>query len=342
MSVRQSNFELLRIIAMVMILTLHANLGISLFSSIPNEQEGTSVFFFRVLIQVLCIVSVNVFILISGWFGIKASWKGFFSIFFQTSFYTLIIALGLAVAGKTPLPIKDIVYSCLGGGTYWFVISYLILYILSPCLNTYIEKSTQKGLLLMICAWMTAQLLYGRLGNDLGRFHGGYSTLSFVGLYLIAAYMRRYPGKMTTGPSFLYFLIYGVLSIIASVAGFQYHDILLSGNHSLLQYNHPIIVLSSLAFFLAFSRISFHNNVINWLAASVFAIYLIQDNALFRGYYFSFTRQIFQSHSPLAALGLIGVTIFSLGTICILIDKLRILAWKPTWKLIEKGLNRYK
>ena len=73
---RNSNIELLRIIAMLMILGLHVNF---LAIGQPNAQEIISSpiqSFIRLFAEYACIVGVNVFVLISGWFGIHYKPKG--------------------------------------------------------------------------------------------------------------------------------------------------------------------------------------------------------------------------------------------------------------------------
>ena len=74
--VRQSNFELLRIIAMFMVLILHADFGAL---GQPDKAEIMNFPFaatLRVILEMASIVAVNVFVLISGWFGIRHSIKG--------------------------------------------------------------------------------------------------------------------------------------------------------------------------------------------------------------------------------------------------------------------------
>ena len=67
---RESNFELLRIITMFMVLILHADF---LATGTPTNDD-ISIFpgksFVKFFIEALTIIAVNVFVLISGWFGI--------------------------------------------------------------------------------------------------------------------------------------------------------------------------------------------------------------------------------------------------------------------------------
>lgn len=81
--VRQSNIELLRMIAMFMILVIHANMV-----SLPHPTTGelfsnplptiTRYFF-----ESIGIVGVDIFVLISGWFLVNTRAKSFYSLFFQ-------------------------------------------------------------------------------------------------------------------------------------------------------------------------------------------------------------------------------------------------------------------
>ena len=76
---------------MVMILGLHVN-----FLAIggPSTQDITSSpfqSFIRLFAEYACIVGVNVFVLISGWFGIHYKPKGIVQFLFQSLFFSLVI-----------------------------------------------------------------------------------------------------------------------------------------------------------------------------------------------------------------------------------------------------------
>ena len=86
---RKSNFELLRIFAMMLVLLVHANY-LSL-GSVTQSEITTSPFggFVRIFCEQLCIVSVNLFVLISGWFGIRPTLKKFATLLFQILFIAI-------------------------------------------------------------------------------------------------------------------------------------------------------------------------------------------------------------------------------------------------------------
>ena len=79
---RDSNLELFRLVAMLLVMLVHAN-----YTSLGNvtqsellETPFTAIV--RVVCEQLCIVSVNLFVLLSGWFGIRPSLKKFVSLIF--------------------------------------------------------------------------------------------------------------------------------------------------------------------------------------------------------------------------------------------------------------------
>lgn len=74
--IRDSNIELLRILAMFMVLLVHADffsLGIPSVEDIQNNQLDS---FWRIFFEAVNIPCVNIFVLISGYFGIKPTFKG--------------------------------------------------------------------------------------------------------------------------------------------------------------------------------------------------------------------------------------------------------------------------
>ena len=128
---RQSNIELLRIIAMILVLMVHSD---ALPLGCPQDATSANSII-RMFFQCLSVTCVDIFVLISGWFGIKPSMKGAAKFIFQWLFFSIGIYLGLVLIGKIPFNMDGIIkcFTFQVGG-YWFVGSYLLLYILSPVL----------------------------------------------------------------------------------------------------------------------------------------------------------------------------------------------------------------
>ena len=328
---RKSNIELLRIIAMMMVLILHANGAVGPFQ--PYSPGGSNLNeFFRLLVEEACLVSVNVFVMISGWFGINASWKGVLSLFFQLAFYSLLIWSGFSLFSGHLFPIKETLLSCFGM-SYWFIPSYLILYALSPFLNAFIQTSSKRQYMTLLILMLMIQLIYGRFG-DQGHFHGGYSALSFIILYIIAAYLHKYPFKLSSFSPALDLIIYLFLVITITVVAFFGGESMLGGSRSVLDYNNPFVIVSSVFFFLFFAKIQIQSKTINWLAVSSFAIYLIHMNFIVKPYYRSLFLKLSESIAGWSWL-VFPMIIVSVGVFCMLIDKIRLFVWNKVWPVLK-------
>lgn len=84
---RLSNIELLRIVAMLLVLATHANFY--LFGP-PSTEEllNTPILsLFRIYAQGISICCVDIFVIISGWFGIHAQKRSFLSFTFQCLYF---------------------------------------------------------------------------------------------------------------------------------------------------------------------------------------------------------------------------------------------------------------
>lgn len=223
---RESNIELLRIIAMLMIVLLHMNyfsLGEVHFEEIQATPYSS---FWRIFAEQLCIIGVDVFVMISGWFGIKPHIKGVCTLLFQVLFWGIVIFICGVFCGLN-ISIKPMARVLWFGSYYWFIISYIGLYILAPVLNSFITRSSKKEYLTVLICFFLAEFIYGWL-VDSKDFNNGYSIISFIGMYLLARYIRLYSTDLKRlSPStclFLYFFLTLIPSVISYV-GIKYNGI---------------------------------------------------------------------------------------------------------------------
>ncbi len=185
---RESNFELLRLLAVLMILVLHINHHFGENPALFIEIHPIDAFF-QEFFDVVSIVGVNVFVLISGWFGINPSVKGFVNLIFQIVFVTFLSWSIVKIVGLSEEHFRPF-YAVI-----WFVYAYILLYILSPLLNCFIKHSGKKEYRILLIAFFVFMTLFGWVIPLNGGFDDGYSTLSFMFLYLFARYLRMYyPG----------------------------------------------------------------------------------------------------------------------------------------------------
>lgn len=340
---RQSNMELLRIVAMFLVLVVHADFAAIGHPTHLDAVNDTVVTLWRYLFEGLAIVCVNVFVLLSGWFGIRPSKKGFFKFIFQVAFFSVsLYILGLCMGWTTfsganllsaltftNVPATEYI------PLYWFIVSYMGLYLLAPVLNAYIEKVDQKQLGYTVLLFYIFQTLYGWiLGNEWSIFKDGYSTLSFIGLYLLAQYVRKYPMKATSLPKQWDMLIYIIGALVVAGVGFfgVYYDI--SGLNTLfLAYTNPIVIIESLFLLLFFSKIHIQSPAINFVGASAFSVFLVHLNPFF--YFEAYKRPIrwmVANHSPFIAFIYIVGFMIGIYIAAVLFDQLR----KWVWNKINK------
>lgn len=287
-----------------------------------------------------CSVGVNIFVLISGWFGIKLRAKSFAKLVFQVLFFTILVfAILVAFDREKYLNLHTLSYVFLiPEPQLWFVKAYIVLLLFSPILNSYVENTTQKQLGIVIICFYVFQTIYGWLFLDSTPwFGGGYSPLSFFGLYLLARYLRIYPklwyqwgfSKLTG----LFLIMIFVLSIVSTLV--TYYGFPIAGR--LYAYSSPFMVCGATLLLIAFSRLSFHSRIINWIAMSSFAVYLTHGHEIIlRGYYAPFIGQLYNHYHGLVFISVVFLFIFVVFFTSIIIDKVRLTFWDYACKQYQK------
>lgn len=329
MKQRDVGMELLRIIAMLMVLGLHANF--LALPAITSENVFTVEGLSRSVIQSLCIVAVNVFVMISGWFGIRPTLRGFCNFMWQVLFIVGFSYLAGALFCDYSLVPKDFFRSFglyYGGG--WFVASYIGLYIISPILNSYVENTSVNNIAIMLGAFFAFEFIWGNtLSVDF--VVGGYSTFSFIGVYIFAGMLRKVKIKWSKSCICGVFIFSTLLNALLFIVAVRLNIIVM--RDILFNYINPLVVVSAAAFLLLFTPpVSLHNTmcqrVMLWCASSCFAAYLIHAGTeITLTYYVEGARWIYEKSGNLSLLTelLYIVIVFMFAVI---IDQPRKLVWR--------------
>lgn len=330
---RQSNFELLRLVAMFLVLVVHADfssLGEPSLRDFQSDIVGSTL---RVFIESLSIVCVNVFILISGWFGIRQSLKSFCNFLFQCFFFLGGTYTCLVVLNRTPLNLSGLL-TCFGLNN-WFIMSYLGLFILAPIINPFLDTCGKKKLGLTILSFYVFQTLCGWPGFA-KYFELGYSTLSFVGLYLIGRYLRICNGlRNFISPLLFHWICFGICSI--SLTGIYIIQVYSGIKLGVFSFINPLVVVSSVFLFLGFAHLKLkHNRYINFMAKSAFAVFLLHTQSyIFDRIYKVTLRELFSEYSGLSFLLFATFFLLCIFTCAILLDQPRKWLWKAILSLKE-------
>lgn len=289
---RDSNMELLRIISMLMIVIHHFITQVNGGDTVINHSLVGG------LINALCYVGVNCFILISGWFGIRVKWKGFLNLFLCCSFFGVISyifhiindgdAIGSSLLKWAFLP--------LSGSKWWFVNCYLILYLSAPLINLALKQISQKEYLLILGLFTLNNVYFGNIMQAEFFNQNGYSAAQMVYVYLIGGYLRRYVSKtQIRDRRWMLLTIYFVCSALWLVLKY------LRLEHGIdpyfgTGYNNLFNLAGAICFFLYFSSFHFNSRIVNYIACSSFSVYLLQESIYFgRGWLYPKVGLIYES-----------------------------------------------
>lgn len=238
---RLANIELLRILAMVMVVAMHfmRESGSLLEGGMEGSASGRQ--FFGTFLEAFCIVAVNAYVFISGYFGSEGSFKFSKAITFlcQIWFYELLIPLVLNCFGVSTVGREQGIYGIVQyilpveSDTYWFAASYFLLMLMMPVLNAAVKNLEKKqlqmvlaGLLLIFCGIKSICPIV----LPLDRY--GYDFSWFLCVYLAAAYLKKYGSrfferkawKIYLGSCLLSFLMTAALWYVQrSVSGAAYY-----------------------------------------------------------------------------------------------------------------------
>lgn len=158
-------------------------------------------------------------------------------------------------------------------------------------------------------------------------FKAGYSGLSFMGLYMLARYLRLYPNKISQQNKYIDMTIYLIVTMLMTFLAII--QIYIQGNVEwFYYYDSPFVILAAVFLLLFFTKLSIQNKVINWIATSCFAAYIIHCCPLFFQKYLDTIKYWFIQEKTITFVCYTAIWIFVVFSLSILIDKVRIMAWQ--------------
>ena len=276
---RLSNIELLRLVAMFLIVLTHAN-----FFSIGRPKIGAYNaeplwVTFRFGLQSFSYIGVNLFILISGYFSIKPKFRSVSAFLFQILFFSLTVLGILFIVGEAMgQPLVKWSHLCnafmILSRYNWFIPAYLLLMLFAPMVNAFCENSSRQQLALFILLLFGASSYLGWGLHYSKEFNDGYSFVSLILLYVIGRYLRLHHHWMVNRSyktDALHFVLYVILNTTIALWRMQNPY-----KMSLFALNNPIQLYGAVCFFLFFTKWHFQSTVINKLAMGTFGIFLLQ------------------------------------------------------------------
>lgn len=284
---REINFELLRIILMIFIIIHHLTINALGLSNIIDNKIVCDFNKYSILSFIECftVIGVNVFFLISGYFGIKLKMKKMFILMFDLYFYSTIIriiGLLLGVINFDHITINEIIVPF---NTYWFMLAYILLMIFSPYLNILINNISKKQYLMFVIIICLVFGIFDFLtDNFIIRSNNGYSLISAIYMYIIGGGVKKFDIVKSEKEKNKFLITYVVLCIINFLISLIGIYIIKDGNMvwRLYSYNNILNILSSIALLRYFKRVTIkekYNNLILWISPSVLAVYFLHSSS---------------------------------------------------------------
>lgn len=347
---RQSNIELLRIVAMLMIIAFHFSdhATIKITSLMPLNIDWIVMSFARVGGA----IGNCIFVLISGYFmwQMKFRVRNVIKLWLEVFFYSVVsfvVAdyLGFVEThrflemGKSLLPIST--------NQYWYASSYFVLLLLSPFLNRVIDTFSRRELLYtasvglgIFSLWHTALC---------ARWLGGCNNIViFVVLYLVGAYISKYGEKGFRHNWCNFFLfIFVIFMEWVSILCLKFFLPVVGKHTGAIFYfvwgmDKMLPILAALSLFIFFSRLDIGcKRAVNVVASTVFGCYLLHIGRLWRLFFYNLfdVQKTYGTNMVIVEMAMAVVSIFLIACI---VDILRqIILERNVMKLVDSIIARY-
>ena len=275
---RNSSVELLRILLMVFIVIHH------IISSVVAPNFSNRIY---ACVDVFLHTAVIVFVLITGYFGLRFNLRKALLLLFQVLFYSALLGC--------------IAYFCFGIGTrielvksflpissnaYWFITVYFQLFFLAPFITKMIEQLTDRQYSQLLIVLFVLVCWFGFLWKDSVSVDGK-NIVNFTFIYLLGNGIRRVernkPSSVLISRKWALLII---SFLVLCLVGFYFlpdrHNLFIHAIVFSYKYNSPFLILLSIALFNVFRTFSFDTRFINYMATSSLSIYLIHEHPLMR------------------------------------------------------------
>ena len=284
---RESNIELLRIFAMLMIIAHHIGVhsGFNLSADMP--------FINKLWIQFMQMggkIGVNIFVLISGYFLVTAEavkLEKVIKLWLQVVTYALAFFFLFVFLGKIPFSRAGI-HNCflpITKSTWWFASTYFVLFLLSPYINSGLKTMTRENyrkclLLLFVCWCIIPTFTTSAFQSN--------TLLWFAFIYALAGYIRLHadvatikPGKCVLAAVIMTLLNWTLaihLDHLGKAAVFDAR----SSEYFFGMQNLPILLISVTLFLVFLSWNIRHSSFVNIVSSATFGVYLLHDYSQMR------------------------------------------------------------
>lgn len=292
---RNVGVDLLRIIAMLMIVILHCLGHGGILHNTPEFSIQNHAAWF---LEIACFGGVNIFALITGYVSIDTThrWGRIIALWLNVFVYSVGFTGIFYFMPESTISIGHIIKSCFPVmiNQYWYFTCYFCVFLFMPYLRIWVNhlsKRQHKALIytgiLIFCIFSVIGLW---LDGDIFVLKFGYSPIWLMAVFITGAYIKRYPEDFQRYHKGIYILLYFLCIglawaskiLIAQVTsrlfgGVQYDTLFIS-------YTSPFIFISSVCLLVFFSQLHIQRfkKCIIEVSSVAFGVYLISEHPLVR------------------------------------------------------------
>ena len=284
--IRDSNFELLRLFLILFVIILHYNGEVCNVLELTQNASFVIKYFIRIG-EALCVCAVNVFLLISGYFLCE---KDSVNIRKVINLFVVLIVFSFAayflklIFGIDEFRIKSLIGCFLPGNYYAYL--YSAVFILSPFLNliTQLDKKQFNIFLLisiiLFSIFPTVIDFLSGINSSIsssGRSfisgdgnNNGYTLINFIMLYYTGAFIRKNELKITNIKAITGYIATTIILLV----GMKINPV-----HK-FDYCNIFVIFQAFFFFFLFMNISIKSRIINFMAKSVWGMFIIHFSVM--------------------------------------------------------------
>lgn len=281
-----------------------------------------------------CIIGVNVFVLITGYFSTTPKLKSLLNLAYICLFYAVLRIVFDLFTGQ-PITVNNFFFI---SRSNWFIPVYLGLVLFTPALNAMCNSLPKRNFQITLLSLLVFEFYMGYSSDKLQFEIGitGITVFAFMILYLIGRSVKMYgvPIFVQKHCVVLYIVTSIVLAAIYYVGVYFGHG---GGARKMLSYSSPLVIFSALCFLLIFVKMKISTSkVINHISKSVLAVLLVHACREASVYLHSQYEFLFANYSGGWVVILWIIAILTTFVFAVILDQFRIFSWKIIQKQFFK------
>ena len=256
MKKRVSKFELLRIIAMYLIVLHHSIVHGVLTISVNQQLRHPIATAVAMILGMGGKIGVIIFVLLTGYFmkNSKISFGKIIKIWLPIFFWSIFLFIIFCIYNPETFTLKNLIKSLFPiiFNQYWFMTVYVFMYCMVPILNsivTSLNTKNKKIYFLIIGTLITISQLPYIFGGSENHDLIGSDLFTFCFVYCIGAFIRennilenRIDIKRINYLSFLILIVYvGIINIFVLISG-KFHKAFLLDKANFLAFNYIVLI----------------------------------------------------------------------------------------------------